>query len=319
MIFFKGLLPGKTTLLKLADIWPALSQALKFKDKNKRRDEVSFAAKPATDDAPDDRHTEALAALAASLGHLPLDRLSRLSEAWFDVTVRTTLPTPWVPAGHLVSRQALSDPQLTEAIHQALPVPPELRAGRQVHLAVVTAAFVNVPDHPSAATGNGNGGSSSQGAKRMKNDGAGGAGGTAFTSLEVPSDGSEPHLLVTWSHGGHATVGYYCGRLTRWVGADGQPLLAAPVDTCFWRANTDNDRGGAGFSYTARWEAAGLGRMHREGQGEGESARPAYESHESCFDGSLVVKTRWTLLPPKNAVVRANILCQVRTPLTPRV
>ena len=43
-----------------------------------------------------------------------------------------------------------------------------------------------------------------------------GPGGTSFVALEVPDDLSEPHLKIQWSHGGYATVGYYCGRLTRW-------------------------------------------------------------------------------------------------------
>jgi len=49
------------------------------------------------------------------------------------------------------------------------------------------------------------------------------------------------------------------GGLTCWqvdVGADGgagRELLAAPVAPCFYRAATDNDRGGSGgSSYTAR-------------------------------------------------------------------
>jgi hypothetical protein len=49
--------------------------------------------------------------------------------------------------------------------------------------------------------------------------------------------------------------------------------------------------------------------MHREGQGEGEEVVSSVEAHESCFDGSLVVKMRWTLVPPKGAAVGARILC----------
>lgn len=51
------------------------------------------------------------------------------------------------------------------------------------------------------------------------------------------------------------------GALYSWV-EGGQEMLAAPVVPCFYRAPTDNDRGGSGgTSYAARWKAAGLDRL----------------------------------------------------------
>lgn len=42
----------------------------------------------------------------------------------------------------------------------------------------------------------------------------------------------------------------------------GAALLARPLAPCFFRAATDNDRGGSGgSSYAARWDAAGLDRL----------------------------------------------------------
>ncbi|KAL4457400.1 hypothetical protein ABPG75_012265 [Micractinium tetrahymenae] len=57
------------------------------------------------------------------------------------------------------------------------------------------------------------------------------------------------------------------GGLSSWVVAagaadPGKELLAAPLAPCFYRAPTDNDKGGSGgTSYAARWKAAGLDRL----------------------------------------------------------
>jgi beta-galactosidase len=62
----------------------------------------------------------------------------------------------------------------------------------------------------------------------------------------------------------------------------GRQLLAEPLELCFFRPSTDNDRGGtSGSSYLARWVAAGLDRLAaggsvalkvREGGGSGGAA-----------------------------------------------
>lgn len=76
------------------------------------------------------------------------------------------------------------------------------------------------------------------------------------------------------------------GRLASWVvaaGADdpGRELLAAPLAPCFYRAPTDNDKGGSGgTSYAARW-AGGKGSLpagravgrHAQSKQEGAVAR----------------------------------------------
>lgn len=38
----------------------------------------------------------------------------------------------------------------------------------------------------------------------------------------------------------------------------GSPMMTEPLRPCFWRVPTDNDEGGSGFSFAARWRKAGL-------------------------------------------------------------
>lgn len=67
-------------------------------------------------------------------------------------------------------------------------------------------------------------------------------------------------------------------------------LLTAPVTPCFYRAATDNDRGGSGgASYAARWKAAGLDRLKVQ---PGSCSVAVNESPE----GAEVV-CGWTLVP----------------------
>lgn len=50
------------------------------------------------------------------------------------------------------------------------------------------------------------------------------------------------------------------GGLASWTDGSGRQLLAAPLSLCFYRAPTDNDRGGSGgSSYAARWVGSGTG------------------------------------------------------------
>jgi hypothetical protein len=45
------------------------------------------------------------------------------------------------------------------------------------------------------------------------------------------------------------------------MGVRGTPVLSGGPTPCFWRAPTDNDRGGEGLSYCARWRNAGIDRL----------------------------------------------------------
>lgn len=73
---------------------------------------------------------------------------------------------------------------------------------------------------------------------------------------------------------------------------DGRPMLQTPLEPCFFRAATDNDRGGSGgASYAARWLAAGLDRM---------APVPdscTLEVERRADTGSVVVKASWTMRP----------------------
>jgi beta-galactosidase len=70
----------------------------------------------------------------------------------------------------------------------------------------------------------------------------------------------------------------------------GEEMFTAPLKMCFYRAPTDNDRGGSGgTSYAARWKAAGLDRL---------ITKPG--SCEVTIDNAAkVVKAQWTLIPEK--------------------
>eukprot|EP00887_Chlorella_sp_A99_P002901 scaffold6.g2901.t1 len=84
---------------------------------------------------------------------------------------------------------------------------------------------------------------------------------------------AHPQLAVSRDEGGGATVavasadGSFAAAvdargLLASLQAGGRELLAAPVQPCFYRAPTDNDRGGSGgSSYAVRWKAAGLDRL----------------------------------------------------------
>ena len=55
-------------------------------------------------------------------------------------------------------------------------------------------------------------------------------------------DDSENDLLkIKWSNGNSLTIGKNCGRILSWNTFDVENLLS-PLDICFWRAPTDNDR-----------------------------------------------------------------------------
>lgn len=69
-------------------------------------------------------------------------------------------------------------------------------------------------------------------------------------------------MTVTGAAGWELRFDAASGGLASWTDSTGQQLLAAPLSACFYRAPTDNDRGGSGgSSYAARWKAAGLDRL----------------------------------------------------------
>ena len=76
-------------------------------------------------------------------------------------------------------------------------------------------------------------------------------------------DAGDSLLQVQCSDGAHMAFylsGALAGSLVN-MGVKGTPILASGPIPCFWRAPTDNDRGGEALSYCARWRNAGLDRL----------------------------------------------------------
>ncbi|XP_050381025.1 uncharacterized protein LOC126798186 isoform X3 [Argentina anserina] len=51
------------------------------------------------------------------------------------------------------------------------------------------------------------------------------------------------------------------GTVESWK-VEGVPLMTKGIFPCFWRAPTDNDKGGGASSYTSRWQAAHIDNLH---------------------------------------------------------
>ena len=74
----------------------------------------------------------------------------------------------------------------------------------------------------------------------------------ALPAPTVQQDGSG--VTISGSGGWELRFDAASGSLASWAGSGGRQLLAAPLAPCFYRAPTDNDKGGSGgSSYAARW------------------------------------------------------------------
>ena len=103
-------------------------------------------------------------------------------------------------------------------------------------------------------------------------------------------------LVLTSTDGSASSVSVdpCTGRINSYT-VNGEEILAAPLHPCFYRAPTDNDRGGSGgTSYAARWKSAGLDRLatqpgscHIEVDGDG--------------DGKQILKMKWRMVPQEVA------------------
>jgi beta-galactosidase len=63
----------------------------------------------------------------------------------------------------------------------------------------------------------------------------------------------EAGFRIRWPNGSEAYVLAQDGSLSSWKDANGNALLMEPLRICLHRAPTDNDKGGADFSYAAFW------------------------------------------------------------------
>ncbi|CAM9104921.1 unnamed protein product, partial [Ectocarpus fasciculatus] len=99
-----------------------------------------------------------------------------------------------------------------------------------------------------------------------------------------------------------------CGRLVSWSTCSGSSLVESPLDICFWRAPTDNDRGGADFSYVSQWAAYGIDTLHRVA----DSVRVSTVSTADSENG-LVVRSSWALVSTLSAtcVVPTSLRCSM--------
>ena len=124
---------------------------------------------------------------------------------------------------------------------------------------------------------------------------------------ETLNDGN---LCVSWSNGTTATIGSTCGRLVSWsacgYSSQHHELIEAPLDMCFWRAPTDNDRGGSEFSYASQWAAYGIDSLQREPDSVSVIILSGVDS-----DNGLVIESSWSLKSVLSAtcVLQTHIRC----------
>jgi len=132
---------------------------------------------------------------------------------------------------------------------------------------------------------------------------------------------NEHEVVVSWAGNtiGQAVISTECGRLITWEVRNAygytESLITEPVDVCVWRACTDNDRGGAGFSYFAIWTAAGLHDMQRSGDVavivEDKSSR-VYDKLPPSQRILLSIKSKWKLVSPKGSAAEHHIHCSAQ-------
>lgn len=66
---------------------------------------------------------------------------------------------------------------------------------------------------------------------------------------------------IRWNNGNEAIVRAEDGSLSQWTDAEGHPLITEPLRVCLHRAPTDNDQGGAAFSYASFWKQVDYAHM----------------------------------------------------------
>jgi len=114
---------------------------------------------------------------------------------------------------------------------------------------------------------------------------------TPCAPLSSPAISLFKRDLILESNDGSASISidYTTGLITSYK-VQGKEMFTTPLKLCFYRAPTDNDRGGSGgTSYAARWKEAGLDRL---------ITKPG--SCEVTFNNATKeVKAHWTLVPEK--------------------
>ena len=152
--------------------------------------------------------------------------------------------------------------------------------------------------------------------------------GLPFMTVQVVDDSAQTlrGVVVRWGDGSVATIGRACGQLTSWKDRQGRELLCSAVEPCFYRAGTDNDRGGALLSYYARWKEVGLDRLICRAQKNavisqrrlGSSTPRSHNSTASAGEtAAMEVVTAWVLESPRDAVIQISIRCEAKYTFSP--
>lgn len=266
-------------------------------------------------------------------------------DAWLDVNVVTNTPTAYVPRGHSVSRVSLRHEKLKNLTYDCIRAFAEeegsVASGAIANTETFDYGIFNMKKLSPKAIAQARA-AFMQRAEDMNYKGADAfwtkwgefeeAHGDQYTfrdmlkiknslsDLRVPISLSVHHetmidgsIAVTWSNGNRAVVSATCGRLVSWMTADSSAqgkgnIIASPIDLCFWRAPTDNDRGGADFSYFSQWVAYGLNSLQR---------CPDDTSLDISIETNcdlLCIEARWVLESTGNdkCVIPTRINCVVK-------
>ena len=252
-----AILPGGIEGLPLLSLVPSLADALK------------------KGPSAEERLEERMKALSDALSlSSPLD-LRLASECWIEVTVVNSVATPALPESHVLLRTSLTHPTMSAALTGAAKEWTDHVGGTNDWLAIPSWAIVVEQPAPRS--------------KEFHDKSRGGE--------------EEPECIkIRWANGSVAKIGVQCGRLVSWTtGPDSdtpaRQLLAEPLDACLWRAPTDNDRGGAFFSYQSQWAAYGLGSLVRRPCGGPDGGDPLCSIVSCCeqLDGSVIIEAEWRL------------------------
>jgi beta-galactosidase len=116
---------------------------------------------------------------------------------------------------------------------------------------------------------------------------------TSYAPPSLPSSispaSSSLFILESTDKSASISIDTIRGYITSYT-VQGKEMFTAPLKMCFYRAPTDNDRGGSGgTSYAARWKEAGLDRL---------ITKPG-SCKVSINNATKVVKAQWTLVPEK--------------------
>lgn len=217
-------------------------------------------------------------------------------DAWLNINATTNVSTPYVPSGHSIVHLSLRHERLQSLVYQCIRAASEgpmqslvaadydeydygrlsVRRMTPKQKARARAAFLSrsMQTHPKRndifwskwsefEEAHGDENTFRDMVNVMKSIEEEYGCGELTVSSATQDDGN---IVVSWTNGSHAILSASCGRLISWMindCASQKELLKSPLDICFWRAPTDNDRGGAVFSYFSQWKAFGLNSLAR--------------------------------------------------------